>query len=258
MNVFNYLQIKLNQISSFIPPPSSPSDEKSNVLIIFVHPRSNNDGFAHGALQATLKGLNCHSNNTIRIRRLYYDSTLSSEQAEEECISYKKDFNPKLNEIEHRKYMNDSLNSRVLKPADLKKSGYDSEIIRSVRDLQWCDKLILVYPTWWFGLPAILKGYMDRVLIPGVAFSIKEEKSGINLIPLLTNIKKVAVVTSYGSNYSNAFFCDTTRPFISNVFRSLCNTNTTLNWLALYEMDTQTDNNRREHCLYIEETMKNF
>ena len=39
-----------------------------------------------------------------------------------------------------------------------------------LRDLRWCDTLIFVYPTWWYGLPAILKGWLDRVLLPDVAF----------------------------------------------------------------------------------------
>jgi NAD(P)H dehydrogenase (quinone) len=39
-----------------------------------------------------------------------------------------------------------------------------------LRDLDWCDTLIFVYPTWWYGLPAMIKGWLDRVLVPGVAF----------------------------------------------------------------------------------------
>ena len=39
--------------------------------------------------------------------------------------------------------------------------------------LQSADALLLVYPTWWFGLPAMLKGWFDRVWIPGVAFRLR-------------------------------------------------------------------------------------
>ncbi|MCY4258828.1 MAG: NAD(P)H-dependent oxidoreductase, partial [Rhodobacteraceae bacterium] len=39
-----------------------------------------------------------------------------------------------------------------------------------VENLRWCNTLIFIYPTWWYGLPARLKGWLDRVLIPGVAF----------------------------------------------------------------------------------------
>ena len=44
-----------------------------------------------------------------------------------------------------------------------------------VDNVLWCDTLIFVYPTWWFGPPAMLKGWLDRVLVPGVAFSMPTE-----------------------------------------------------------------------------------
>ncbi|CAN0545281.1 unnamed protein product, partial [Ectocarpus sp. 8 AP-2014] len=41
-----------------------------------------------------------------------------------------------------------------------------------VDDLQWCSGLVLCYPTWWYSFPAILKGWLDRTLMPGVAFDL--------------------------------------------------------------------------------------
>jgi NAD(P)H dehydrogenase (quinone) len=43
--------------------------------------------------------------------------------------------------------------------------------------LQRADALLLVYPTWWFGLPAMLKGWFVRVWVPGVAFSLRKASS---------------------------------------------------------------------------------
>ena len=40
------------------------------------------------------------------------------------------------------------------------------------RDLQWCEHLVLVYPTWWSGQPAMLKGWIDRVWVRDVAFDL--------------------------------------------------------------------------------------
>jgi NAD(P)H dehydrogenase (quinone) len=45
------------------------------------------------------------------------------------------------------------------------------------RDLRWCDTLIFVYPTWWYGLPAMIKGWLDRVLVPGVAFLMPDART---------------------------------------------------------------------------------
>jgi NAD(P)H dehydrogenase (quinone) len=41
-------------------------------------------------------------------------------------------------------------------------------------DLVWANHLVVVYPTWWGGVPAVLKAFLDRVLLPGKAFSYRE------------------------------------------------------------------------------------
>ena len=56
------------------------------------------------------------------------------------------------------------------------------------------DCLVLVFPTWWFSLPALLKGWFDRVWSPGFAYG-----HGTPIKPLLTNLKSVLVVTTLGS-----------------------------------------------------------
>lgn len=47
-----------------------------------------------------------------------------------------------------------------------------ARLSRHAEALAWCDALIFVYPTWWQGLPAMLKGWLDRVLLPGIAFDL--------------------------------------------------------------------------------------
>ncbi|MBT5414282.1 MAG: NAD(P)H-dependent oxidoreductase [Rhodospirillaceae bacterium] len=51
-----------------------------------------------------------------------------------------------------------------------KKDAFVPAVQAEIELLQWCDGLILQYPIWWFGMPAILKGYMDRIFVPGVAY----------------------------------------------------------------------------------------
>ena len=41
-----------------------------------------------------------------------------------------------------------------------------------VAAIRWAEALVFVYPTWWYGLPAILKGWLDRVWVPEVAFTL--------------------------------------------------------------------------------------
>lgn len=66
-----------------------------------------------------------------------------------------------------------------------------------VEALQWAEGLILVYPTWWYSQPAILKGWIDRVWRPGIAFTLRDE--GRRLRPALANIHLIGVITSFGS-----------------------------------------------------------
>ncbi|WGW02279.1 NAD(P)H-dependent oxidoreductase [Tropicibacter oceani] len=64
-------------------------------------------------------------------------------------------------------------------------------------DLAQAEQLVLVFPTWWFGVPAILKGWFDRIWAPGVAF---DHSSGFGPItPRLLALKRVVVVTTLGS-----------------------------------------------------------
>lgn len=70
----------------------------------------------------------------------------------------------------------------------------DAEIVALQARLAAADALVLVFPTWWFSMPAMLKGWFDRVWSPGFAFS-----SGTPIQPLLTGLKSCLVITTLGS-----------------------------------------------------------
>jgi len=65
-----------------------------------------------------------------------------------------------------------------------------------VERLLAAEGIVFVYPVWNYGFPAILKGYFDRIFLPGVSFTLDDGK----LLPNLTNIRKVAFVTTYGGD----------------------------------------------------------
>lgn len=48
-----------------------------------------------------------------------------------------------------------------------KNDGFADDIEAELKKLNWCDVLIFQFPIWWFGLPAILKGWVDRVFAMG-------------------------------------------------------------------------------------------
>ena len=101
--------------------------------------------------------------------------------------------------------------------------------------------LVLVHPVWNFGLPAILKGYLDRVFLPGVSFRIEDGK----VAPNLTNIKRVAVVTTYGGTRWRAFLVgDPPRKIAKRFYRAVFRTVRPVQYLAKYDMNNAT----REGC----------
>lgn len=63
--------------------------------------------------------------------------------------------------------------------------------------LREAEAIVLVFPTWWFGFPAILKGWFDRVWAPGVAYDHASDLGPIR--PRLDNLRHMLAITTLGS-----------------------------------------------------------
>ncbi|MDP2802234.1 MAG: NAD(P)H-dependent oxidoreductase [Phreatobacter sp.] len=63
--------------------------------------------------------------------------------------------------------------------------------------LRWAEGLLFVYPTWWYGLPAMLKGWLDRVWVPHATFTMPEAGKPIGRV--LTQIRFIGAVSTLGS-----------------------------------------------------------
>jgi NAD(P)H dehydrogenase (quinone) len=72
-----------------------------------------------------------------------------------------------------------------------------ADVARYAEMVKACDALVVVYPTWNMGYPAILKGFFERVMVPGVAFEFNE-KTGV-VRGSLGHIRRFVGVTTYGS-----------------------------------------------------------
>ncbi len=90
---------------------------------------------------------------------------------------YAEGFDPVLGADERRAYYGDGFEDRA--------------------GLQQAQALVLVFPTWWFGMPAILKGWIDRSFLPGVAFD--HTPGGGPMIPRLHDLRQVLALTTLGS-----------------------------------------------------------
>lgn len=69
------------------------------------------------------------------------------------------------------------------------------DIAAEQADITWADTLIFIYPIWWWGQPALLKGWIDRVFSHGFAYQQNEQ----GIVGLLKN-KKALVITTSGSD----------------------------------------------------------
>ncbi|WP_181704668.1 NAD(P)H-dependent oxidoreductase [Chthonobacter rhizosphaerae] len=116
------------------------------------------------------------------------------------------------------------------------------------------EALVLVYPVWNYGLPAILKGFVDRVFLPGVSFVMRDGK----VAPTLTNIRKLAVVTTYGGTRWRAILAgDPPRKIAERVFRVTMGF-PALTYLAHYDMNRSTDASRAAFLAKVRRSMERF
>ncbi|MEM0949629.1 MAG: NAD(P)H-dependent oxidoreductase [Pseudomonadota bacterium] len=113
-------------------------------------------------------------------------------------------------------------------------------------DLRWCDTLIFVYPTWWYGLPATLKGWLDRVLVPGVAFHMPDQNG--NIKPALTHISRLGVFTTCGASRWLTWWVGAPgRRTLMRGLRILCAPRCRMAFAAHYLMDSSTSESRAAH-----------
>lgn len=118
-------------------------------------------------------------------------------------------------------------------------------IAQHTDNLRWCESLVLVYPTWWSGQPAMLKGWIDRVWVNGVAWTLPEGSDRPR--PLLGNIRRITVVTTHGSSkFVNALEGETGKRIANRSLRVMCSRRCRTRWIAFYGIDAATAESRSE------------
>ena len=135
-----------------------------------------------------------------------------------------------------------------------KQPGIAPELQRYADDLQWAQALVLVYPTWWSGQPAMLKGWVDRVWVAGVAWELPP---GANVVrPMLRNIRRIVVVTGHGSSkFVNALEGEAGKRTVTRAMRAMCSRRTRTTWCAIYGLDNADDSARERFLAKVERTM---
>jgi putative NADPH-quinone reductase len=103
-----------------------------------------------------------------------------------------------------------------------------------IERLEAAEGLVLVFPTWVFGPPAILKGFLEKVFLPGVAFELVDGK----VRGRLRHLKRIGGVSTYGGTRMRALLAgDPPRKLFSRVLRAYAGPAAPISYLGCYDMN---------------------
>ncbi len=158
----------------------------------------------------------------------------------DDCDLYAEGFQPVLTESERREYHDEAVNTQT--------------VGEYVERLRRAEALVLVFPVWIYGFPAILKGFFDRTCVPGVAFRLEDGK----VRPNLQNIRKLAAVVTYGGTRLRALgVMDPPRRVVKGAVRFYCQPDK-LRYLALYDMNRADTAKRSSFLGRVQSEMARF
>jgi len=145
----------------------------------------------------------------------------------DDCDLHAEEFHPVLSRQERVDYHDTAINRR--------------HVEAYVQRLLAAEGLVLVYPVWNFGFPAILKGFLDRIFLPGVSFRMQ----GSNYLPALGHVRKLAAVCTYGAHRWRAILTgDPPRRCVKRMMRSLIDPRGSCTYLGHYDMNRTTAERR--------------
>jgi putative NADPH-quinone reductase len=192
-----------------------------NVLVLYAHP--------------------VETSYNAALHRTVVERLLAKGHTVDDCDLYAEDFDPRLTRAERLDYHDTSSNIDSVR-------GHVERLCRA-------NALVLSFPVWNYGYPAILKGFFDRVFLPGVSFELVDGKAQ----PLLHNIKKVTAVTTYGGSRLRAILMgDPPRKLIQRLMRATVKPGAPVSYLAHYSMNVSTDQSRGAFLRKVAASMDAF
>jgi NAD(P)H dehydrogenase (quinone) len=141
---------------------------------------------------------------------------------------YAEKFDPVLSEEARRHYHDTSRNQIGLEDY--------------VRRLTRAEAMVVQFPTWCFGMPALLKGYFDRMILPGVAFDLSDPT---DVKPMLANLTRIVGIVTYGRPRHMALWMgDPPRKMVKRYLRWFTGGRARVDYCALYHLNVATDAQR--------------
>ena len=187
------------------------------ILLVFAHPLE--ESFAAGVAETVRRTLT-ENGHTVDLLDLYREG-----------------FDPCLKASERARYFT---------------PGYDpAEAEPHVSRLKAAEGLVLVFPQWWFNFPAILKGFFDRVFVPGVAF--ENDPAGGRIRPRLGNIRLLWAFTTTGSPWwvVNLYMGNPVKRLLKRGIAAFCAGKLDFRLVNLYDMDRVSEARRRTHIARV-------
>jgi putative NADPH-quinone reductase len=188
------------------------------VLVVLAHP--NPDSFSHAIVDRVV-------------------STLANREHSVSVIDlYGLDYSPALTRAELSAYP-------TSEPA------IDPMVIEHTRLIQECSTIVFVYPTWWSSMPAILKGWIDRTMLPGIAFSVDPQT--LKLQPELTNVRRLIGITTFGGpRLASLVVRDNGSKIVTRSLRAVCHRRCRTTWLRMFNVDSSTIAEREKFLRRVE------
>ena len=186
------------------------------VRYLYCHPLA--DSFHAAILTAALKALKAGGHKTDLLD-LYAES-----------------FPAVLTADERRHYFDTPRNQR----------GLEAYVAR----LKAAEALVVQFPTWCFGPPAMLKGFFDRLFIPGVAYEMPGRK------PSLGTLRRIVGVATYGHGWTAAMWMgENPRKTVTRFLPWFAGGKAKAEYHALYGVDATTEQTRRAFIARVEKAM---
>jgi putative NADPH-quinone reductase len=161
------------------------------------------------------------------LHRLAVETLKAKGHEVDDCDLYAEKFDPVMSRDERVNYHDLSVNTANVR-------GY-------VERVRAAEALVLCFPVWNYGFPAIMKGYFDRVFLPGVSFGLDAGK----IYPMLHNIRSVTAIATYGGSWLRTLVAgDPPRKIVKRSLRFLVKPGAPVRYLVHYSMNVSTDASR--------------
>lgn len=193
-------------------------------LVVIAHPLT--DSLCHALSRSAISALSAAGHEVI-VEDLYQSG-----------------FSPALTAAERRSYYGASFDS----------SAVQTQIDR----LLSAEALVLVFPTWWFGFPAILKGWFDRVWAPGIAYDHAADLGQIK--PRLLGLSRALAITSLGSPWwvDRLMLRQPVKRVLKGALLGICAPHCRFEMLSLYKAESLAAAKVQSFCSKIEQALSKW